>query len=144
MTAAIFGLLGVLIGAMTAGGFELFFERRRDRADLRQAKRLVAGEIHTQWLHHDLLLHEGRLPRHDLDKLMPTAAWEENSAVLARHLTDELWGFLSMGEHATQRTGEVLMREAPETPIAPEWTAKLQNGRDLLASAYRELTGNEP
>ena len=75
MTAAIFGFLGVLVGAMTAGGFDLYFEHRRDQADLRQAKRLVADEIHTQWLHHDLLLEVGRLPEHDLDKLMPTAAW---------------------------------------------------------------------
>lgn len=129
---------------MTTGGFELYFERRRDRADLRQAKRLVADEIHTQWLHHDLLLEAGRLPLHDLDKLMPTAAWEENKATLARHLTNEMWGFLSIGEHAIRRTGEVLMRESPETPLTPEWKAKLENGRDLVGTAYRELTGKDP
>ena len=36
------------------------------------------------------------------------------------------------------------MRQAPETSITPEWRAKLENGRDLVGAAYRELTGKDP
>jgi hypothetical protein len=142
--AGAFALIGVLAGGLITAATTWAFERRREEADLRQARRLVGDEIHTQWMHHDLLLEVGRLPEHDIDQLMPTALWEENKATLARHLTDKVWGFLATVEHAVRRTGAILARGEPNSPISADWLAKLEEGRRLTATAYRELTGRDP
>jgi hypothetical protein len=45
MSAAIFGLIGVVIGALVTGGVTFFLEWRRERAALRAGLRLVGEEL---------------------------------------------------------------------------------------------------
>jgi hypothetical protein len=45
MTAAIFGLVGVVIGALATGGVTYVMERLRDRKDGRVARRLLEREL---------------------------------------------------------------------------------------------------
>lgn len=46
MTEAIFGLVGVIVGAAITGGFEVWSDGRRRKSDLRQATRLVAQDVY--------------------------------------------------------------------------------------------------
>jgi hypothetical protein len=55
------GLIGIVAGGLVTGASSLYLEWRRERGELRQAKRLAAEELHTIWAH--LLLLAGR--RHD-------------------------------------------------------------------------------
>lgn len=79
-----------------------------------------------------------------MEQLMPTTAWESDKRTLARHLTDETWGLVVLVEHAVKRTGEVLLREEPDTPIPPAMRESLANGRELCATMYEQLTGKAP
>jgi hypothetical protein len=45
MTAAIFGLLGVIVGAVINGVVNGVLQRRIERSDLRSATRLVRSEL---------------------------------------------------------------------------------------------------
>jgi hypothetical protein len=47
--AAIFGLLGVIVGAVVNGTATALFQRRVERSDQRSAARLVRGELIRFW-----------------------------------------------------------------------------------------------
>jgi hypothetical protein len=47
MTEAIFGLVGVVVGALMTGGMDYFLEWRRERRERRRLTRLVALELAT-------------------------------------------------------------------------------------------------
>ena len=49
MLAAVFGLLGVLVGGLITGAVDLWLERHRQADSTALAKRLVADELHTCW-----------------------------------------------------------------------------------------------
>lgn len=96
MTAAIFGLLGVVVGGLVTGGVDYVMARRREKAELRQSTRLVADELHSLWLVVDLILERGqlppeRLPGEDAELLFSTGSWHAHKAVLARALRQEQW-----------------------------------------------------
>ena len=96
MTAAIFGLLGVVVGGLVTGGVDYVMARRREKAELRQSTRLVADELHSLWLVVDLILERGqsppeRLPGEDAELLFSTGSWDAHKAVLARALRQEQW-----------------------------------------------------
>jgi hypothetical protein len=42
---AIFGLVGVVVGALVTGGVQLILDWRREQRDLRRTKRLVGAEL---------------------------------------------------------------------------------------------------
>jgi len=90
MTAAIFGLLGVIVGAVINGAATALLQRRVERSEKRSAARLVRGELIRFWT----LAREAaqRSPEH-LPQLRDTApiVWQSYRAVLARALADEDW-----------------------------------------------------
>jgi hypothetical protein len=50
VTAAIFGLIGVVVGALVTSGVDLLLDKRRDGQLGRQASRLIGDELHTVWI----------------------------------------------------------------------------------------------
>ena len=130
MTAAIFGLLGVVVGGLLTGGVDYFMARRREQAELRQSTRLVADELHSLWLVVDLILERGqllpaRLPGEDTELLFPTGSWHAHKAVLACALRQKEWIALatvyapdeSSAEHAVNEIRELIsIADEPQPP----------------------------
>jgi hypothetical protein len=91
-------LVGILLGGLITAGTTGYFERRRDRADSRQTRRLVAEELRTIWNHLHLMTQHESYPSTDSlsqHPFLPTKQWEANKAMLARHLDDHTWDALS-------------------------------------------------
>ena len=79
VTAAIFGLVGVTVGALLTGAFDLFFERRRARAAVRQATLLATSELEDAMGLLSEAAKRGRAPA----ILLATNIWGTYRAVLA-------------------------------------------------------------
>ena len=62
VTAAIFGLLGVVVGGLVTGGVDFMLEQRRERAEQKQAQRLVGDEIESIVAGLDYIVERARLP----------------------------------------------------------------------------------
>jgi hypothetical protein len=93
VTAAIFGLLGVIVGGMLNGLIAWRLERDRDRVTSRAAARLVMAELDDADSQADFGLGIGDLA--DWGRpLLSDKAWRGNSAQLARTLDDETWRFV--------------------------------------------------
>jgi hypothetical protein len=88
--AAIFGLLGVIVGAVVNGAATALFQRRVERSDQRSAARLVRGELIRFWT---LAREAAQRSPEDLPQLRDIAPilWQSYRAVLARALTEEDW-----------------------------------------------------
>ena len=88
MTAAIFGLLGVIVGAVINGAATALLQRRVERSDQRSAARLVRGELIRFWA---LAREAAQRSPEDLPQLRDNAQilWQSYRAVLARALTDD-------------------------------------------------------
>src|SRR3954452_15287485 len=90
MTAAIFGLLGVIVGGVINGVVTAALQRRTDRADQRSAARLVRSELVG---YRSLALEATRRPPDHLPQLQNAAPvlWQSNRTVLARALPNGHW-----------------------------------------------------
>jgi hypothetical protein len=100
VTAAIFGLIGVVVGGLITGGVDFLLERRREGAEHKQAKRLVGDEIDSIVTGLDLIVENARLPRRGLSdeermQFLPVGEWFQHKAALALALSDDEWRFLS-------------------------------------------------
>jgi hypothetical protein len=93
MTAAIFGLVGVVVGGLITGWFAYGLERRKDRASLRQAQRRVALELGRLIVALDLVTRARSLA---LPDALRTDVWRSEENVLARHLSDREWEILGL------------------------------------------------
>jgi hypothetical protein len=88
--AAIFGLVGALIGALATGGTQLFLDRRTHSRDAARARRLILGELMQA---HTMLsvIASQRVFRTsaDIAALFPVTAWQQHSAQL-EGITDDV------------------------------------------------------
>lgn len=148
MTAAIFGLLGVVVGGLVTGGVDYVMARRREKAELRQSTRLVADELHSLWLVVDLILERGqlppeRLPGEEAELLFSTGSWHAHKAVLARALRQERWIALAT-VYATVENMKLVILRTPDLPLEAEGSLALTELRDQTARLYAQLTGQPP
>jgi hypothetical protein len=90
VTAAIFGLIGVVVGALINGVVTALAQRRTERSERRAATRLVASELDT-W--NSLALAAEARPPEQLPQLhnAEPILWQSNRSVLARSLRDDDW-----------------------------------------------------
>ena len=145
MSAAIFGLLGVVVGAVLTGGVDYVMARRQEKAELRQSTRLVADELHSLWLMVDLILERGqlppaRLPGEEAERLFSTDSWQAHKPVLARGLRQEQWRALATVYAAVESMRVVILR-TPDLPLDTEGSSALIEMRDQTAQLYTRLTG---
>jgi hypothetical protein len=94
VTAAIFGLVGVVVGALATGGTQLYLEWRRERLAFKRAKRLIAAELLHNAVsfkaisdYREVAPFKGGFP-------VATSAWEDGRADLLR-LDDDLFALLA-------------------------------------------------
>lgn len=99
MSEAIFGLVGVVVGALITGGVDYVLDRRRERATLRAALRLIGDEYKDLLGVVDLALMASAWPRsHRYSRLILTAdQWERNRDVLAAQLSPVDWELIAQG-----------------------------------------------
>ncbi|MDQ6804764.1 MAG: hypothetical protein M3065_07305 [Actinomycetota bacterium] len=91
MTAAVFGLLGVIVGGVLNGLIQAALARRRDHADGVVAARLVLHELELLRGDFELWLQGDRAPRVPT----PSRAWQAHRAALARVLAEPEWDMVS-------------------------------------------------
>jgi len=149
IVTALFGVIGVVIGAFIAGGVDLYLERRRERDQIEQAKRLVADETYAAWMQLRQFAKDWRAPTFQTEafarRYLPTDAWEAHKATLARRraLGDEEWRFMSnvLSNVASIRA------EMFERPGAKLGQAAVSWADEVSARAgelYTSLTGQPP
>lgn len=89
MSQAIFGLLGVVVGAMVSGGVTLYLEWARERAAARGAARILQGDLsNTEAQIEEALDSDLRWPG---QFRLRTARWYEYQPILARRLRENEW-----------------------------------------------------
>ncbi len=134
MTAAIFGLIGVIVGAVINGTVTALLQRRTEGSDRRSAARLVRTEIVRFW---SLALEAGRQSPEHLPQLQKTAPilWESYRAVLARALTDEDWVLVARAYAHVDALAAVLVFEPDGTLV--KWRSRA--AQQLLAGMAEPL-----
>jgi hypothetical protein len=149
LTAAIFGLIGVVVGAIVTGAVDLFMEWRRKKAGVFLSKRLVGEELQTIWIHLDGLLASGATPRTDSaerrSRFMPTNAWEAHKGTLALKgvLNDDEWVWLSSVLHAVASLQLMIVELPPGAPLPAGSAEKITEQIEMVAQLYESLTGRE-
>jgi hypothetical protein len=149
MTIAIFGLVGVIVGAIVTGTVDLFIAWRRKKATVFLAKRLVSDELVTIWVHVDGLIASRRTPQRESPearvRFMPTSAWETHKETLAQKgvLTDDAWIGLSAALHSVETLRLFLLEEPPNSPLSPDIRQKAVEQREVVAANYESLTGRD-
>jgi len=116
MTAAIFGLLGVIVGGVINGVVSAVLARRTERADSRGAARLVRSELVR---FRALALGARTWAPENLPQLRyaQTELWNANRAVLARALSDSDWAVVARAYAHVEAVQSVLVFEADGTMV---------------------------
>ena len=146
MEVAVFGLIGVVVGALMTGGTQLFLERRREQRDLRRAKRLVTGELlHASLIFRNLAKLKSWPAFPDASTMLPTSAWQENRAHLAGALDEDLWNQLVTAysvleiDRARLTTAKDI---SPGTPLTDEVIEGMKETARDLERLRRALGGS--
>ena len=134
MTAAIFGLLGVIVGAVINGVVATVLQRRTERADQRSAARLVRSELVR---FRALAIEAGQRSPEHLPQLhdMTPALWHDHRAVLARALEDADWAAVASAYAHVDAVQSVLVFESDGTLV--EW--RRHEAQRLFAGAVGPL-----
>lgn len=105
MTAAIFGLFGVIVGGVLNTAAGLWQERRRERREARPTARLVMTELSE--IQAVLTADARRHPEYRMGSMPPPTAWPDGRATLAAVLDGETWtavsGAYMMAEYIFER-----------------------------------------
>lgn len=108
MSQALVGLIGVIVGAAIAGGFQYGLRRRTDTLESRAAARLLGEALLNR---HVPTPGDPRLPEvYDFQWIVDE--WREHRAVLARSLTRQEWSIVAEAVNRAssvsgQRPGEL-------------------------------------
>jgi hypothetical protein len=116
MTAAILGLLGVIVGAIITGIPPILLKRRTDLAERRSAARLVRSElVRFRTLAYAAAQQSPEnLPQlHEITPIL----WQGYQAVLARVLTDEDWVLVARAYAHVDALAAVLVFEHDGTLV---------------------------
>jgi hypothetical protein len=132
MTEAVFGLIGVVVGAIVTGGFEWFFTRRRERASARTGARLIQLELQDrvqvidQWV---------SIRRVEPLWWKPREQWSIQSPVLAATLNGPQWEAVSRAYQEFEDTdGWIAEVERVDNPERRAERFTLPEGTVLMRS----------
>lgn len=149
MAQAVFGLIGVLVGALVAGGVDLFLERRREKRLIRRATRLVADELHTVWVSLSMLVQAGVAPpikEPEPELFLPTSAWAAHREILVDEIPNDSWDEIAflLGNNITALRLHVLREMEPGQPFSSRFSEMLRKNAEQIAIVYTFLTGRRP
>jgi hypothetical protein len=152
MGEAIFGLVGVVVGAVVAGGVDYALDRRRERAGLRAALRLVEDEYKDLLSVVAIVLQMRVWPPSDWQAWRSTSRdqWETHRDVLAARLSAADWELIAQGRDIHRRLAGYIEEHGPGKQLTVERIVEdgelrsLEAWRDTLEriiERIRELTG---
>jgi hypothetical protein len=130
MTAAIFGLAGVLVGGVLSSAGEAWLDRRRQLLEGMAAARLVSTELDALRREVDWIL-ESRVVSASPD--VPVDLWGEHRAALAAVLSSADWRRVARAQVAAALVSH-LARQASD-PVSPEALEPLGVSAKLVAAA---------
>jgi hypothetical protein len=141
LIAATATLAGVIIGGLITTGTTVYFERRREGRNLRQARRLVAEEIRAHWGQLEAMIQDGTYPR-PAEDLLPTRQWANYRATLARYLHDYDWDRIAPYMEAGIPTMRLMIQRAtPLTSIAARDLEQIRAHQTIAGIVFTMLTG---
>ena len=131
MTAAIFGLLGVIVGGVLNALMAAWLERRRARAEVRSACRL----LHTEFLRAKVVLSDLSTGAVRDEELKPAdwgrkpADWGQFRGILATTLRPDEWGHVASGLLAIETADFLTSTDVGRArTLAPAMEGKLDGG----------------
>ena len=135
MTEAIFGLVGVIVGALVTGGVQYAQARQEERLNVRALSRVLADDLSgaaavlADALESDDLENVGQLlSRVRLD------TWDDNKLTFARLFTAAEWRRVSLGVRAVVSARRI-SSGGPDARVAAEDALDhLRDGHDELAA----------
>jgi hypothetical protein len=147
VTAAIFGLIGVVVGVVVTGAVDLYMEHRREQAAIFKAKRLVGEELQTIAMHLELLTENGVTPPIERGErrvqFLPTSTWEANKETVATKgvLGDDDWVATAALFHTVAGLRMVILDEPPGTQLNSTIRERISEQRALVGSIYQTFSG---
>jgi hypothetical protein len=144
--AAVFGLIGVIIGGVITAGSAYLADRRREESTLREARLLVTDALEKIWIQLRLIRQNGHVPALDvqaLKQLLPTDAWHEHKGVLARskQIPKTLWRDLARTFYAAETINSVLLIHGPGRELPAERLLGMEDFTMTISDEYRRLAG---
>jgi hypothetical protein len=102
VSEAIFGLVGVLLGAIAAGLGDYLLGKNREKAEVRRSARLLSLELEEARIFIETSLEELRWVA-DPERVLSNGVWFENRGSFAQVKSSDLWrvvsrAFLKIGE----------------------------------------------
>ena len=148
MLAAIFGLLGVIVGGLITAGTNFFLAHRSDRAERRQGTRLVADEIDTLLLSLVEISDYERTPQRGLENdaaaFLPNQEWLAHKTILARSVGDNVWDDLAafyFSIEAARYNWTLLGHERPlEESEVIAVRSLIEGGHNLIRALHQRPT----
>jgi hypothetical protein len=139
VSEAIFGLIGVVVGALTTGGTQLFLAWRAERRDIRRARRLVASELAQNLVTLASVSAEQRVARFAGGAPLVTVAWEQSRSHLAVALDDDLFTRLAFAYSRLEIDRERLNVAMDLTDLSDEPTTALLEMAKSVGQQAEEL-----
>lgn len=140
MSEAVFGLVGVVVGALLSGSTEWLLARRREQRSARTAARVVRDEMYlvAAWLE-DLSSGEWTVPA---DWRYDAAVWNEQRIHLATVLPYEGYARAQRAHHTASRFSTWIAQrssdtERPSPPQLDMWLRDLREGLQALLEIAR-------
>jgi hypothetical protein len=149
MAEAIFGLIGVLIGALVTGGLDLILERRREKKLVRRAIRLVGDELHKVWVSLSMLVQAGTAPpmqEPEPELFLPTSAWAAHREILVDEIPNDAWDEIAflLGNNITGLRLHLLHEIKPGQPFSSGMSEMIRKNAEQIAVVYEFLIGHRP
>jgi hypothetical protein len=137
MLAAVFGLIGVVVGGLLNAAVTAWQARRADVASARVAARLVDLELREAAAILVLNQHANRLSQ--ADSPFSNVAWRKYQDVLARALSDRSWDAVATAYEVIEGSRErVLARAVKASPDVPG--SPTRRDIDLVLDGSRSLS----
>ena len=133
MLAAVFGLFGVIVGALTASASTWFFTRRREKREGQVATRLVREDVILSGSTLENVLRSGWWP----ELALPLEYWREHRSMLAGYLSASDWEQVAIAMGSVERTEVMFASISGGKPIASGDIP--DDGRQIIGSTIKYL-----
>ncbi len=128
---ALFGFLGVIVGALASGASTWFFTHRRERHEKRVAARLVREDLILAGSTLETVLQSGWQPEFAL----PLEYWREHRSVLAGSLPRERWEEVAIAMGSVERIEVMLASIGGENAIEADDIP--DDGREIIEETVK-------
>jgi hypothetical protein len=131
---AIFGLIGVFIGAVVTGGVDFLRQRRAVRREGKRARRLIGSDLGRVNRHLELLTENRAVPltEHEsfFDRYFSPATWQTYAPDLAVVLSHEDWVRVDLMYDFLVEVRTLLLVRDRGDPLNEEALESIQRGAD--------------